>query len=108
MLSVNTGITVQENALGNVITSAMLRADDLDNLSSQLVYTVTNSTSYGTLRLNGVAINNGGTFTQADLDANRVTYDHDGTEQFADAFTFTIDDGQGTSNASTLRFQSRQ
>ncbi len=102
VLSVNTGITIQENALGNVITSAMLRTDDLDNPNSQLVYTVTNSTSHGTLRLNGVAINNGGTFTQADLDANRVTYDHDGTEQFADAFTFTIDDGLGTSNTSTF------
>ena len=35
------------------------------------------------------------TFTQDDLDNNRVVYVHDGSNTTSDSITFTVDDGQG-------------
>ncbi len=101
-VSTNTGITVAENSTGSVITNAMLLTTDVDNTAGQLTYTLTSAVSQGTLRLNGVALNNGSTFTQADINSGLVTYDHNGTENFTDAFSFNVDDGAGTTSASTF------
>ena len=49
----------------------------------------------GTLRRLGVALANGNTFTQDDINNNRITYDHDGTKTTSDSFTFTVSDGAG-------------
>ncbi len=102
VLSIHSGITVQENSLSNVISASMLRTDDLDNTTSELVYTITSATTYGTLRRNGVSLALGDTFTQADIDANLLTYDHDGSEHFNDAFSFSVDDNQGTTSSATF------
>jgi gliding motility-associated-like protein len=40
-----------------------------------------------------------GTFTQDDVDNNRVTYLHDGSEATADAFTFDVTDAGGAGEA---------
>jgi choice-of-anchor C domain-containing protein len=40
--------------------------------------------------------------TQADIDSGLVTYDHNGTENFADAFSFSVDDGSGTTSTGTF------
>ncbi len=102
VLSLHSGITVQENSLSNVISASMLRTDDLDNTGSELVYIITSATTHGTLRRNGVSLALGDTFTQADVDANLLTYDHDGSEQFNDAFSFSVDDNQGTTSGATF------
>ena len=104
VLAVNTGTTVNESSTGNVITAAMLQTTDVDNTADQLVYTITAATGNGTLRLSGTAVNVNDTFTQADVDAGLVTYDHNGSETIADAFNFSVDDGQGTSTAGTFNF----
>ena len=80
VLATNTGTTVNEASTGNVITTAMLETTDVDNTAAQLVYTVTAATGNGTLRLSGTALGVSDTFTQADIDAGLVTYDHDGSE----------------------------
>ena len=51
------------------------------------------------LRLSGAALIAGNTFTQADIDAGLVTYDHDGSETLADSFAFNVDDGAGAATA---------
>ena len=94
VLAVNTGTTVSEGSTGNVITPAMLQTTDVDNTAGQLVYTVTSATGNGTLRLSGTALNVSDTFTQADIDAGLVTYDHNGGETMTDAFSFSVDDGR--------------
>jgi hypothetical protein len=52
----------------------MLRVDDIDNTADQLIYTITELPTQGTVRLNDIALGTGDSFTQADLDAGRVTY----------------------------------
>ena len=42
------------------------------------------------------------TFTQADIDAGNVTYDHDGSETISDSFDFNVDDGAGANSSGTF------
>ncbi|MCA9172186.1 MAG: hypothetical protein KDB23_31180, partial [Planctomycetales bacterium] len=102
VLATNTGTTVSEAATGNVITTAMLQTTDVDNSAAQLTYTITAATGNGTLRLSGTALGVSDTFTQADIDAGLVTYDHDGSETVSDSFSFTVDDGTGTKSSGTF------
>ena len=97
----NSGLTLAEGSTA-VITGEMLKTNDVDNTSAQLVYTVANLPTHGTLNLNGVAIATNGTFTQADLNAGRVSYTHDSSENFSDAFSFTVTDGEFTLASATF------
>ncbi len=102
VLSVNTGLTVSENSSNSIITSAMLSTTDVDHSASQLTYTITAATSSGTLRRSGSILNVASNFTQADINSGIITYDHNGTEVFADSFSFTVDDGVGSNIAATF------
>ncbi|EMI46059.1 LamG-like jellyroll fold domain-containing protein [Rhodopirellula sp. SWK7] len=102
VLETNTGATVAENSSGTTITSAMLSTSDLDDSASELIYTVGSTTNNGNLRLNGIVLNDNDTFTQADIDAGDVTYDHDGSETATDRFDFTVDGGSGPSIVGTF------
>ena len=50
----------------------------------------------------GTALGVSDTFTQADIDAGNVTYDHDGSETVSDSFDFNVDDGAGTNSSGTF------
>jgi hypothetical protein len=102
VLATNAGTTVNEASSGNVITTAMLETTDVDNIAAELTYTVTSAIGNGTLRLSGTALGVSDTFTQADIDAGQVTYDHDGSETVSDSFDFSVDDGAGTSTSGTF------
>ncbi len=104
VVAVNTGATVSEGSTGNVISTAMLQTTDADNTPGQLVYTVTGLASNGTLRLSNSVLNLNDTFTQADIDAGLVTYDHEGGETTSDAFNFSVDDGQGATSSGAFSF----
>ncbi len=43
----------------------------------------------------------GSTFTQADINADQLSYDHDGFNGSMDKFTFTVSDGNGGTIAAT-------
>jgi hypothetical protein len=80
---------------GGVVTIAPtdLAGLDVDDAGAGLVYEVLTAPSYGRLEFvdaPGLAIT---TFTQADLDAGRVRYVHDGSETTADGFTLRLADG---------------
>jgi len=47
------------------------------------------------LRVAGTPLAGGGSFTQADVDAGRVAYAHDGSETTSDSFGFGVADGAG-------------
>ncbi|MCA9212070.1 MAG: tandem-95 repeat protein [Planctomycetales bacterium] len=102
VLATNTGTTVAEGSTGNVVTTAMLETTDVDNSSAQLIYTVDAVPANGTLYNNGVALSATDTFTQADIDANLITYDHDGSQTASDSFDFTVDDGSGSTTSATF------
>ena len=93
-IATNAGMTVNEGSAGNVITTAMLNEGDVDDDGTELTYTVTNLPVNGTLFLAGfgtLGLND--SFTQADIDAGDVTYDHDDSETTADSFDFSLADG---------------
>ena len=98
------GQTFAENSVGNVITSALLLTTDVDNTNAEMVYTLNSISVNGILRLNGVALSVSDTFTQADVDAGLVTYDHDGTETSSDSFAFSVDDGVGAGSSVLVNF----
>jgi protocadherin Fat 4 len=102
VLATNTGMTVNEGSTTNVVTTAMLETTDVDNTAGQLIYTVGALPANGILRLNGSALGLNGTFTQADIDAGLVTYDHDNSETVSDSFSFSVDDGVGSFNSGTF------
>ncbi len=83
------------------ITSANMVAVDNDNTTAQIVYYFGPDTTlgygplHGTLLLNHVPIPSGGTFTQDDINNNRLSYNHDGSQTTSDAFGFTIKDADG-------------
>jgi VCBS repeat-containing protein len=88
----NTGVTLDELTT-TTITSSMLNATDVDNTDSLLRYTLTGVTSNGVLRINGVAASINDSFTQGQIDAGLIAYEHTNTSNFSDSFTFRLSDG---------------
>ena len=83
----NTGTTVDEGSVGNIIDSAMLSVTD----SVEVTYILDAAPSYGVLRANGSQLTDTDTFTQSDINNSLLTYDHDGRETpLTDVFTFSI------------------
>ena len=104
ILAINNGLTVDEDAVGN-ITTTQLQVTDADNTAAEITYTVTDPTDNGDLLLDGNTLAVNDTFTQADIDNNRLTYDHDGSETTSDSFDFTVNDGAGGSiDSQTFNF----
>jgi hypothetical protein len=88
----NTGLALDEGASATIIT-AQLDYNDLDEPPTSVTYTITGAVAIGTLLLSGVARGLGSTFTQDDIDHNRLTYSHDGSEPTATSFGFSVTDG---------------
>ncbi|MCO7233574.1 MULTISPECIES: VCBS domain-containing protein, partial [unclassified Cobetia] len=95
----NTGVIVSESTADPASTSLVITDDmlkygaELDGYvlpATQIVYTVTNIPTNGTLFLDGQAISDFGSFTQEDIDNGLVTFLHDGSEDHESSFTFTI------------------
>jgi Tol biopolymer transport system component len=72
------------------IDSSLLRYNDGFTDAEALTYQLDTPPAGGTLRLDGVALAAGATFTQADIDANRLSYAHGGGENASDVFTYTL------------------
>ena len=81
------------------ITEAMLKVTDVDDMRDGVIYTLTSVTEHGALMRDGTALGIGDTFTQQDISDGILTYVHDGSENFADRFTFTADDGDEDGSA---------
>ncbi|MBL1178496.1 cadherin-like domain-containing protein, partial [Pantanalinema sp. GBBB05] len=94
VLLTNLGVTVTEGATA-VIASTLLFASDVDNSPIQLIYSLGNLPTNGTLSLNSVAITAGQTFTQAAINSGALSYRHNGGETTSDSFTFSVVDAGG-------------
>lgn len=97
VLATNTGAQL-ETGTSKTITNAMLSVTDADNTTAQLSFTLQSLPAKGTLKLNGTALSNGDTFTQADIDAGKLSFVGASTTG-SDNFSFTLSDGAGGSIA---------
>ncbi len=102
-VTTNTGETLNEGATAT-IQNTNLAATDVDNTDTILCYTLTDAVDYGTLinTNTGLTLGLGDTFRQSDLDSGYITYTHNGTENFADSFSFTVSDGLAVTAATTF------
>ena len=70
--------------------NAQLDFDDPDNTNAQITYTVTALPANGTLFRSAIALGIGGTFTQADIVGNLISYTPNGSETTNDQFGFSV------------------
>ncbi len=77
------------------IDNLHLLSQDADNPPSELVYTLVRAPYWGILYKGFVAMTVGDQFTQADIDQSLISYEHIGTIENLDNFTFTVEDGNG-------------
>lgn len=88
VITANTGASVSEG--GNVtITSAMLNSTDPDDAATGRTYTASNF-SNGHITVSGVTQN---TFTQDDINNNRVAFVHNGSDTLNAGFDILLIDG---------------
>ncbi|MCU0565847.1 MAG: hypothetical protein MUF49_04550 [Oculatellaceae cyanobacterium Prado106] len=69
----NTGLTVDRGSTATITTSN-LAATDLEEGGDRLVFTLNSPPSQGNLFLNGSTLQGGSTFTQEDINNNRITF----------------------------------
>ncbi len=60
-----------------------------------MTFTLATVPTNGVLKLSGVVVTMGGTFTQDDINTNRLVYVHNGSETTSGSFAFTVSDGAG-------------
>jgi len=94
ILTTNAGLTVANGATGTIDNTKLL-VSDTDNTPNQLTFTVGTAPTHGNLKKGAATLSGGGTFTQADINSNLITYTHSGDNAVADSFTFTVSDGAG-------------
>lgn len=110
VVATNTGVDVTVGVTDTVITTAMLNEGDPDgsDSGSQITYTLTSVPTQGQLRNGVTVLGIGGTFTQADIDAGTIRYDHTDASDTNDSFDFSIEDGLEdgvTSSSGTFNIQ---
>ena len=93
-LAINAGITLNEQG-STTISNSQLQVTDPDNSAAEVTYTLLALPANGTILLNGTALDANATFTQADIDSNKLSYQHNGSEIITDSFSFTVSDGEG-------------
>ncbi len=88
----NTGTTVNEG--GTVtLTNAQLTITDTLNPTAVFTYTILDTPDNGDLRRNAIPFPLNGTFTQAEIDLNQISYQHNGSETITDSFQFNVSNG---------------
>lgn len=75
------------------ITQNLLESLDNDNTAAELIYRIVKLPAYGAIRYNGLPVKVGDTFTQEDLNNDRVRYVADADYEGETYFSFTVTDG---------------
>lgn len=101
----NTGLNLNQGG-GAFVGSLYLAASDVDNADGLLEYTITDAVDHGTLTNNntGVTLGLGAKFTQSDISSGYILYNHDGSANFADSFSFTVNDLYSTTAPQAFNF----
>lgn len=77
------------------IRTHKLLTEDANNGPDQLIYTLVQLPSEGSVQLDGEVLEIGSQFTQEDIDAELLRYVHEGVSETVDSFVFTVIDGEG-------------
>ncbi|WP_089719454.1 DUF4347 domain-containing protein [Candidatus Entotheonella palauensis] len=101
ILQTNAGLTLFAGQAAQ-ITQSLLETTDAEQSAAQLTYTLTTTPLHGTLSRNGTALGMNDTWTQDDINANRIVYNQNGKAEVSDSFSFTVDDGIGSSTPGTF------
>ena len=89
-----------------VIGRDLLLTTDVDNTANELIYTVRIPNAIdGTLFLGDTMLVSGSQFTQADVDAGLLTYNHSGSERTSDWFGFSVNDGSNDSHSANFNIR---
>jgi VCBS repeat-containing protein len=96
VVSENTALVLDAAGNTKTITTSNLSASDPDDAPTDRTFTVTAAPSNGRILVGGTQ---DGSFTQADLENNRIAYEHDGSNRTTDDFTFTLSDDVSTESA---------
>ncbi len=102
-VSVENPVLVKDNLLTilskdvGTITSSLLLAEDKNNTATELTFTIVKTPVQGVVRLNGNALAIGSTFTQDDINNNRITYVYTGNAALPtnDGFNYLVKDTEG-------------
>ncbi|MEH2377385.1 MAG: LamG-like jellyroll fold domain-containing protein [Nostoc sp.] len=94
VVSKNTGF-VLEVGTTKTISRDILRATDSESPDGNLKFTLKALPQSGLVKLNGVDINVGDTFTQDDIDNEKVIYVQNGTRLAADSLSLEVSDPEG-------------
>jgi len=90
-INVNDTLFVDQAQSGTIDETVLA----ITTTTGALTYTVASLPQFGILRLNGNALNIGDTYTQADVDADLLSYEHSGDTTMDDNFLFSTVNGQG-------------
>ncbi len=99
LLTKNVSLVVEEGSSG-VISNAFIAASDAESDAADITFTldpdftIAEPTS-GDVLLDGVVMEDGESFTMADVNNNLVSFRHDGGEESNDFFGFNVSDPQG-------------
>lgn len=83
------------NAGARQIDNASLAASLPEAIATELTYTLYQLPTNGNLRLDSATLILGDTFTQADIDLGRLSYQHNGSLTLADSFAFNLQGPNG-------------
>ena len=76
-----------------VLTSEQLAVQDPDTYAFDLEYRINSTPDQGTLRLRGVSLSEGDSFTLADVERGWVSYTHEASNQTDDSVRLQVSDG---------------
>lgn len=77
------------------VNAEFLYAEDNNNESWELKYTLVQPVQHGTLYVEDVPVQVGDQFNQGQVTWDKFRYEHDGSDTEEDSFEFTIKDGEG-------------
>lgn len=104
LATLNPRITLDEGDTA-LVNTAVLQVTDPDSAAFLITYTLGATPANGSLLRSGTALTVGQTFTQFDIDNDRIEYRHNGSEQaLTDAFTFTFRDETGAGPVAVQTF----
>lgn len=91
----NNPLTVVEQGTQVISTASHLDVNDYETARNQLQFNVTGIPTSGILSINGATATVGDTFTRQMLANGEISYSHGNNDNQLDAFTFTVEDGDG-------------